>query len=248
MIGDRAGTAPSRRHPCPRQAELDAVLPPSRFSTQCVTLKSQYRAVPKQAARPTRAVRFGLGGWVRWSNNPSPPLSFPPPTAAIAELLPKTIWQRCHVHFLRKALDYLSRRADDDCMRELRWLNDRRDPPEAGQDLATWLKKWQHKYPRLCDWVENDIEETLSFYRLPRQRHKRVKSSHVLERIDEEIERRTHVVRIFPNGDNCLRMIRALAIETHDNWTEATGNKGRRRCKTRRPETRWRCRISICRT
>jgi putative transposase len=27
-----------------------------------------------------------------------------------------------------------------------------------------------------------------------------------------------HVVRIFPNGDSCLRLVRALAVETHENW------------------------------
>src|SRR5690348_9849858 len=41
-----------------------------------------------------------------------------------------------------------------------------------------------------------------------------------LERLNEEIRRRTHVVRIFPNGDSCLRLVRALAVETHENWLE----------------------------
>ena len=61
---------------------------------------------------------------------------------AIAEVLPEAIWQRCYVHFLRNALDYLPRKADDDCLQELRWLYDRRDLQEVRQDLATWLSKW----------------------------------------------------------------------------------------------------------
>ena len=72
---------------------------------------------------------------------------------AIAEVLPEAIWQRCYVHFLRNALDYLPRKADDDCLQELRWLYDRRNLQEARQDLAGWLTKWQGKYPKLCDWV-----------------------------------------------------------------------------------------------
>jgi transposase-like protein len=39
--------------------------------------------------------------------------------------------------------------------------------------------------------------------------------------LNEEIRRRTHVVRIFPNGESCLRLIRALAVETHENWVPA---------------------------
>jgi len=140
---------------------------------------------------------------------------------AIVEVLPEAAWQRCYVHFLRNTLDYVPRRVDDDCLRELRWLYDRRDLAEARRDLAAWLAKWQSTYPKLCSWVEDHIEETLTFYRLPRQHHKHLKSTNLLERLNEEIKRRTHVVRIFPNAASCLRLVRALAVETHENWLEA---------------------------
>ena len=141
---------------------------------------------------------------------------------AIGELLPEAIWQRCYVHFLRNSLDYLPRKADDDCLQELRWLYDRRNLEEARRDLSAWLMKWQQKYPKLCAWVEDNIDETLSFYKLPLQHHKHLKSTNMLERLNEEIKRRTLVVRIFPNAESCLRLVRALATETHENWIEAT--------------------------
>jgi putative transposase len=140
----------------------------------------------------------------------------------IAEVFTEAVWQRCYVHFLRNALDYLPRKADNDCLTELRWIYDRRSIEEARQDLAAWLKKWTARYPKLCDWVENNIEERLTFYRLPRQHHKNLKSTNMLERLNEEIKRRTLVVRIFPNTAACLRLIRALAVEMHENWLEAT--------------------------
>src|SRR5205807_9943725 len=58
------------------------------------------------------------------------------------------------------------------------------------------------------------------FYRLPRQQHKHLNATNMLERLNEDIKRRTHVVRIFPNGESCLRLVRALAVETHENWLE----------------------------
>jgi putative transposase len=140
---------------------------------------------------------------------------------AIREVLPEAIWQRCYVHFLRNALDYLPRKANDDCLMELRWLYDRRNVEEARRDLAAWLTKWGKRYPKLCLWVEENIEETLSFYRLPRQHHKNLKSTNMLERIMEEIKRRTLIVRIFPSAASCLRLVRALAVEMHENWIEA---------------------------
>lgn len=139
---------------------------------------------------------------------------------AISEVLTEAAWQRCYVHFLRNALDYLPRKADDDCLQELRWIYDRRDLQEANRDLAAWIAKWQGKYPKLVDWVEANIGETLSFYRLPRAHHKHLKSTNMLERLNEEIKRRTRVVRIFPNAESCLRLIRALCVETHEAWLE----------------------------
>ncbi|HLV06203.1 MAG TPA: IS256 family transposase [Croceibacterium sp.] len=143
--------------------------------------------------------------------------------AAIREVLTEAAFQRCYVHFLRNALDHLPRKADDDCLQELRWLYDRRSVEEARRDLAAWIAKWSGRYPKLVDWVEETIEETFTFYRLPRRHHKHLKSTNMLERLNEEIRRRTYVVRIFPNAASCRRLVRALAIETHENWLE--GNR-----------------------
>ena len=111
--------------------------------------------------------RRGLQGVIFVGSDDHPGLK-----RAIMEVLPEAYWQRCYVHFLRNALDYLPRKGGDDCLTELRWLYSRRDAGEARRDLAAWLLRWQEKYPKLCAWVEENIEETLTFYRLPREHHK----------------------------------------------------------------------------
>ncbi len=127
-----------------------------------------------------------------------------------------------HVHRCgrSRSSECAPRRADDDCLQELRWIYDRRDIQEAHRDLSAWIGKWAGKYPKLVDWVESNIAETLTFYRLPRAHHKHIKSTNMLERLNEEIKRKTRVVRIFPNVASCLRLIRALCVETHENWLE----------------------------
>ena len=142
--------------------------------------------------------------------------------AAIKEVMPEAWWQRCYVHFLRNALDYLPRKADESCLQELRWMYERRDAFEARRDLKAWLEKWSAKYSKLCGWVEANIEETWSFYQLPLSHHKHMKSTNLLERFNQEIKRRTLVVRIFPDEASCLRLIRAVAAETHEEWMEGS--------------------------
>jgi len=142
--------------------------------------------------------------------------------AAIQEVMPEAWWQRCYVHFLRNALDYLPRKADEGCLQELRWMYERRDAFEARRDLKAWLEKWSAKYPKLCAWMETNIEETWSFYQLPLSHHKHMKSTNLLERFNQEIKRRTLVLRIFPDEASCLRLIRAVAAETHEEWMEGS--------------------------
>ena len=70
--------------------------------------------------------------------------------------------------------------------------------------------------------VEANNEETFTFYRLPAKNHECMKCTKMLERINEELKRRTLVVRIFPNAASCLRLVRPLAAEIHEDWIEAT--------------------------
>jgi putative transposase len=106
---------------------------------------------------------------------------------------------------------------DDDCLKELGWLYERRNIKEARADLKAWIERWQDRYPKLVAWVEENNEETLTYFSLPQAHHKNMKSTNMLERLNEEIRRRTRVVRIFPN---CLRLVRALAVEQHETWQE----------------------------
>ena len=74
------------------------------------------------------------------------------------------------------------------------------------------------RYPKPVIWVEETIEETLTFYRLPRQHHKHLNSTNASTRRSGG---EPYVVRIFPNSNACSRLIRALAVETYENWLEA---------------------------
>ena len=140
---------------------------------------------------------------------------------AVAEALPTTLWQLCYVNFLRNSLDHLPRSADRACLQEPHWLYDRRDTTEARTDLHAWLARWQDKHAKLCTRVEANIEETFAYYRLPLSHHKHLKSTNLLERLNQEFERRTHSVRIFTEEPCCLRLTRAHAVETHEEWIDA---------------------------
>ena len=139
---------------------------------------------------------------------------------AISKVLPSALWQRCCVHFLRNARDRLSRSADPACLEGLKRLWGHETVEEARQALSVWVDRWGEEkgVGRLVDWVEHHVEETLTVYRLPWAHRHRMKSTNMLERYNEEIRRRTRVIRIFPNQASCLGLILSIATETHERW------------------------------
>ena len=46
----------------------------------------------------------------------------------------------------------------------------------------------------------------------------RVRTTNGLERFNQELKRRTRVVRIFPNRAALLRLVTALAMEQSEEW------------------------------
>jgi putative transposase len=76
---------------------------------------------------------------------------------------------------------------------------------------------------------KGDIEKDRSFWRLrsfdlrtPERSEARFLVhagwANGLERLNQEIKRRTRVVRIFPNTEACLRLVTALAVEQSEEW------------------------------
>ncbi len=137
---------------------------------------------------------------------------------AITELLTNALWQRCYVHGLRNARDYLPRKCNDNCLAELKFIYEQRSIGDAHKEFKAWVDKWADIHPKLICWAEENIFETLTFYRFPPAHRVHLRSSNVLERLNQEIKRRTLVVRIFPNESSALRLILAIGAEIHERW------------------------------
>jgi len=78
----------------------------------------------------------------------------------------------------------------------------------------------QSRYPKVAELLDEHGEEMLAVYQLPEPHRKRMRSTNMLERYNQELKRRTRVVRIFPDDRSCLRLVTALAIEQSEEWQE----------------------------
>ena len=127
-------------------------------------------------------------------------------------------WQRCQVHFLRNLLDLVPRKDKGKIAEEIKSIFNSPDIHLATLRVNELVEKYKDTYPKLSEKLEEEIEETLTCFHFPASHRRRIRTTNSLERLNEEIRRRTRVIRIFPNEASCLRLICALAIEKSEEW------------------------------
>lgn len=138
--------------------------------------------------------------------------------AAIRRHFQGAQWQRCQTHFQRNVKDLVPRKAQGELAKRLRDVFDAPTLEEAGELLDRMIDDYEERYPKLADKLDQEAEFTLTCFHFPTAHRKRIRTTNGLERFNEEINRRTNVIRIFPNDQSCIRLIGALAMEQSEEW------------------------------
>jgi len=58
----------------------------------------------------------------------------------------------------------------------------------------------------------------LACFSFPESHRRRIRSTNGLERFNQELKRRTRVIRNFPNREACLRLLTAMCVEPSEEW------------------------------
>lgn len=133
--------------------------------------------------------------------------------------LPGIPWQRCQRHFLMNALEKAPKALEDELHKRLRRIwDDSEDHGAAASALADLAAEVGEEHPELADWLEVEGQETLSCFHFPAVHRKRIRTTNGNERVNQELKRRSQVVRIFPNLESVLRLASALLKEWHEDW------------------------------
>jgi transposase-like protein len=140
--------------------------------------------------------------------------------AAQRAVFPSVPWQRCQFHLQQNAQSYVtSTKRKREVADSIRAIFNAEDHQDALRILNRTVEKYQKDMPKLSEWMEHNIPEGLACFAHPTQHRRRIRTSNIAERINQELKRRTRVVRIFPSTKSCHRLISALLIETQEHWT-----------------------------
>lgn len=138
---------------------------------------------------------------------------------AIQTHLQGATWQRCQVHFARNFLARLPKQEQAKWICRLRDVLNapcRREADRRAAELADALRAAGKT--AAGDWLEENIAEALNVLALPEHLRKRCASTNSLERLNQEIKRRTNVARIYPNRESLLRVVASLCEHISEKW------------------------------
>jgi len=128
-------------------------------------------------------------------------------------------WQRCQFHLQQNAQSYVPKVSmRRQVAEDIRIIFNAPDRETAEIYLKKTVEKNADIAPRLADWMEVNIPEGFTVFAFPKSHHRRLRTSNYLERLSQEIKRRTRIVRVFPNEMSCLRLISAILMETSEEW------------------------------
>ena len=128
-------------------------------------------------------------------------------------------WQRCQFHLQQNVQSYVPKVGMRiEVAEDVRTIFDAQDRFTAESYLKNTVKKYARIAPKLADWMEINLPDGFSVFAFPRSHQKRLRTSNTLERLSQEIKRRTRVVRVFPNEDACLRLVSAVLMEFSEEW------------------------------
>jgi len=139
--------------------------------------------------------------------------------AAREARFPGVPWQRCQFHLQQNAAHYVPRvEMRREVAADLRAVFESRDRLEAERKLRQAVDKYAPKAPKLSSWMEANVTESLTVFAFPEVHRRRLRTSNLMERISQEIKRRTRVAALFPNEGALLRLVSAVLMEISEEW------------------------------
>lgn len=128
--------------------------------------------------------------------------------------------QRCWAHKARNVSAKVRRRNQAECSSGLRRIYTQPNRRAAIIAYREWAARWRDEELAAVECVAKDLEELLSFYRMPESHWKKVRTTNLIERVFREVRRRTRPMTCFANKESCERIIYAVFDTFNKRWED----------------------------
>lgn len=128
-------------------------------------------------------------------------------------------WQRCQFHLQQNASAFVPRHdLKAEVAADIRAVFNAPNRMEAEALLAKTVQKYAKSAAKLATWLETTLPEGLTVFAFPEPHRRLIRTTNGVERLNQEIRRRTRVVGIFPNEAACVRLVSAILMEVSEEW------------------------------
>ncbi len=130
---------------------------------------------------------------------------------ALSAKFPQAKRQRCVKHKLANVLSYVPHSQRTTVEPELKAIFYQESRAQAELQAAAFDAKYAKIYPTAVECLQRDLDACLTFYDFPRAHWKTIRTTNVIERLFEEVKKRSHKMSAaFRNEDSCLLMFYAV--------------------------------------
>lgn len=136
-----------------------------------------------------------------------------------------TSWQRCTVHFKRNIFDTMPKKDFYEAKELVKAIFEAPSLKISRELKDKFISDYEHnkKYQQAIKILDEGYEDAIQFYAEPIEAHKHIKTTNVIERLNEEVKRRTDVIRIFPHEQSAFRLIGSVLKQNEERMD--LGNK-----------------------
>jgi putative transposase len=138
--------------------------------------------------------------------------------SAVAGELPGVGWQRCVVHFERNVLSHVPASSMAEVAQDLKAVFKVRRQKTARALAEEFVELYGKRFPKAVAVFEAGIGDALSYLSYSGSHHARLRTTNMLERLFEEVKRRTRVVGVFPNEMSAATLATEIALRSSEGW------------------------------
>ena len=135
---------------------------------------------------------------------------------AISKQFPYVPWQRCQFHFSRNIIQKTPAKYQKGLASELQEMFNCKTIKDARKRRDEIIADYKDVAEEAMKCLEEDFEAAMTVMVLPGYLHKYFRTSNQIERLNNELKRRSKVIGIFPNEDSLMRLIGSVLMERND--------------------------------
>lgn len=138
---------------------------------------------------------------------------------SIRECFPGSTWQRCQAHFSRNILDKCPKKYMAGLASELTAMFNSSTLEEARRLRNTIVDEYQDIAKTAIQTLDEGFEDSMAIMYLPLKYRQSLRTSNIIERENREIRKREKVIQIFPNVESAVRLLGAVLMDDHNDWS-----------------------------